>query len=940
MRGGRLTFEEMLTQASGMLRRQGRVSLRALKRQLGIDDACAADLRAELVDVLRLATDEGGGVLAWSGEHAAVAAQLETGAALAGAGRRQLTVMFCDLAGSTALSAQLDPEDLHAVLRAYQDIARAAIDRFGGFVAQYLGDGVLAYFGYPSAQEDDAKSAVHAGLRILEAMRELNAARPAGGKPLAVRIGVHTGPVVVGKLGDAQRREHLALGETPNVAARFQSAADPDSLLISGATHRLVQAAFVCTEHSPIRIEGRPEPVAAYSVLREREREAEGAETPIVGREAEAKLLMERWAQCKASQGQAVLLAGEAGIGKSRLVALLRERILADGGVRLTFRCSPYFTNSALHPVIEHLHRVLEIRREDPPEARLAKLERLLSGYRFTGERTSALFAALLSIPVPNDGKASLALSPQQLRQQTGEALTAWLLEEAGRHPLLVAIEDAHWADPSMLELLARLISQLTAARLMLVITHRPQFMPPWPAREHVSQLTLGRMSRAHVEALIAGMTRGKALPAEVLGHLIAKTDGVPIFVEELLKMVLESELLREEDGRYRLTGPLPAMAIPTTLQDSLMARLDRLAGAREIAQLGAVLGREFSWELIRAVAPMDEDALARGLAQLLEAELLQRRGPAHAPQYVFKHVLIRDTAYQSLLRARRSFYHDRIARVMEERFPEIGETQPELLAYHYAEAGLAEPAIGYLQRAAQRAIERSAYVEAINHLTRALELLKPLPATPQNAHLEFLLQNDLALAQRPLKGFTAPEVEATYARALELSARIGEEQDISVLLNGLWSFYLVRAKYGPARELGERMLHRAEKSGSALRLIEAHRAIGVTHLYPGELEAARAHLENGIALYDREPQRAVTYRSAGLDLGVSVRSFAGWGLWLLGYPALALRRCEEMLSIARDIAQPYSLAWALTWAARLHQYRREPEQARTHAEAAIALAK
>lgn len=951
-----MTFEQCLSETIALLRRQQRVSYRALKRQFEIDDAYVADLKSELVEVLELALDRDGKMLVWRGDQPGVeerephgdAAAAQTPVPMAGAERRQLTLMFCDLVGSTELSAQLDPEDLHDVLRRYQGETAAVIRRFDGFVAQYLGDGLLIYFGYPRAHEDDAQRAVRAGLGILEAMQELNRTHFQGRKRLALRIGIHTGPVVVSEVGSGDRREPLALGETPNIAAKLQALAAPDSLLITAATRRLVEDAFVFEQAGPLELKGRSEPVATFRVLSLREAEhgpgmaSAGAASPVVGRGAEAQLLTERWAQSKEGRGQVVLLQGEAGIGKSRLVGLLREQIAPDGGVCITFRCSAYFTNSALHPVITRLQQLLDFQREDTPDTRFAKLERSLRRYRFADERAIPLFAALLSVPVPDGRYPALELSPQQLKRQTADALTAWLVEETQQRPVLLVFEDLHWADPSLVELLTLLIDRIPAVQMMLLLVFRTDFQPPWPwiARSYVSQLTLGRFGRAHAEELISGLLRGRTLPAEVVRHVVAKTDGVPLFVEELLKMILESGMVIEESGEYRLTAPLLETAIPTTLQDSLMARLDRIAAAREIAQIGAALGREFSYDLIRAVAPVDELALDHGLARLVEAELIYRRWEAPGTQYVFKHALIRDAAYQSLLKSRRSFLHGRIARVMEKQFPEIRETQPELLAHHYTEAGVAEEAAGCWQRAAQRAIERSAYVEAIHHLDTALQLHESLPATPQTVRRELLLRTSYGLALTATKGYAAPALEDTYARARELSRQIGEAPEILPLLNGSWSFYHVRGNFQAARELGEQQLRLAEKSGSPVALIQARRSLGVTLLYSGELEAGLAHIERALALYDPAQHCAFAFRLNGLDLGVSVLSFAAWGSWLLGRPARALQHNDEMILMARDADHPYNVAWALIFSAWVHQMRREVERTRVQAEAAIALAK
>ena len=964
-----MTFEQCLIETIEMLRRQKRVSYRALKRQFGIDDAFVDDLKSEIVEVLELALDHEGRMLVWKGGEAEVGAAVDAAAMpespeapggdkpqdrapmvapmaapMAGAERRQLTVMFCDLVGSTELSAQLDPEDLRDVLRQYQDETAAAIRRFEGFVAQYLGDGMLIYFGYPSAHEDDAERAIRAGLEILVGMQDLNRAHFQGRSRLSVRIGIHTGQVVVSEVGSGERREHLALGETPNVAAKLQASAEPDALLITAATRRLVEDKFMFAPTRPLELRGRAEPIDTFRVLGLRDAEQGPgvmSAAPVLGRGTETQLLRECWTRSKEGIGQVVLLRGEAGIGKSRLVGSLREQIAAEAAACITFRCSPYFANSALHPVITHLHQFLGFTREDSAEARLTRLERALQDYAFTDTRTVALFAALLSVPVPADRYPPLELSPPELKRLTADALTAWLIEETRRHPIFVVFEDLHWADPSLVELLTLLVEKIPAVPMLLLLVSRPEFRSPqlWDGRSHVSQLKLGRFMRADTEALVSRLLRGKSLPAEVVRHIVDKTDGVPLFIEELLKTILESGMVNEESGAYRLTGPLLETAIPTTLQDSLMARLDRMASAREIAQIAATLGREFSYDQIRAMALVDPLALDQGLARLVEADLIYSRGTAQGAHYVFKHALIRDAAYQSLLKSRRGFFNDRIARVMDARFPEIRETQPELLAHHYTEAGLTDQAADCWQRAAQRAIERSAYVEAIHHLDTALRLSKTLPVTGQSTRRELLLLTSYGLALTPTRGYAAPELEETYTRAHELSRQIGEEPEILPLLNGMWSFYLVRAKYQAAQELGEQMLRLAGKSDSPVARIQANRALGVSLLYSGELEPGLAHIEKANALYDPERHCAFAFRLNGLDLGVSVRSFAAWGAWLLGRPARALQRNEEMQALARKVDHPYNSAWVLTFSPWIHQMRREVAQTLAQTEAGIAFA-
>jgi class 3 adenylate cyclase/predicted ATPase len=958
-----MTFEEVLDQALEMLRRRGRVTYRALQRQFGLDDAYLADLKAEIIEAQRLAVDENGTVLVWTGgaDPAAIplSAQPEQFQATRAdqtvpttptpvapgsseAERRQLTVMFCDLVDSTALSSRLDPEDLREVVRAYQTACEEVIQHYGGHIAQYLGDGLLVYFGYPQAHEDDAHRAVRAGLGILAALVALNARlEPRTGVRLAIRLGIHTGLVVVGEIGGVSRHEQLALGETPNLAARIEGLAVPDALLISAATYRLVQGYFACQDLGTHTLRGVAAPTQVYRVVQASTAQSRldviGATslTPLVGRDAELTLLVERWEQSQDGLGQAVLLSGEAGIGKSRLVEALRQRLGSEGMTSIVLRCSSYYTNSALYPVIDHLQRLLHFHREDTPEEKLDKLEHSLREYRFARDEVVPLFAALLSVPLPDGRYPPLHFSPQQQKRKTAEALVAWLVEAAERQPLLAVWEDLHWADPSTLELLSLIIDQSRTARMLTLLTCRPEFQPPWPPRSHLTHLTLNRFTHPQVELLIAQAMHGKPLPAEVVQQVVAKTDGVPLFVEELLKMVVESGLVREEADRYVLIGPLPPLAIPTTLQDSLMARLDRLAPVKEVAQLGAVLGRSFPYDLIRAVSPLDEKALQRGLAQLVDAELLYQRG--HPPQatYMFKHALIQDIAYQSLLRSTRQHYHQRIAQVLEAQFAETVETQPELLAHHYTEAGLTEQAIPYWQQAGQRALRQSSNVEALGHLTKGLELLPMLPDTPERPRHELMLQLSLGAALIATKGYAAPEVERAYTRARTLCQQIGEVPRLLQVLLGLEAYYVVRAELQTAYELAQQCLHLAQQVQNPARLLNSHHALGLILFHLGEFAAAVTHLEQGMLLYDVQPHRPHHNLQ---NPGVACRSYAAWALWHLGYPEQARTRLHEALTLARGLSHPYSMAYGLCFAAGLHQYLHDGQMAQAAAEEAIAI--
>jgi class 3 adenylate cyclase len=782
-------------------------------------------------------------------ETAVQAAYGPTRRPAADAERRQLTVMFCDLVGSMVLSAALDPEDLREVLHAHHELCAKLIGRFDGHIAQYLGDGILAYFGYPMAHEDDGARAVRAALRIVQEMAMLNIRlRKERDVSLAVRLGIHTGLVVIGEIGEAGKHENLALGDTPNIAARAQAIAEPDTVVITAATHRLVRGLFDCQDLGSHALKGVAAPLRLYRVLGDRDAAGglEAAETvnvwPQVGREKELALLLERWEQVKDGAGQVVLLNGEAGIGKSRLAQAVREKVLSDGCPKIEYRCSAYYQNSALYPIISHLQRLFRCDESDSPETKLAKIEDGLRPYRLSLPEAIPLLASLLGVPL-SDRYPSLNLTPQRQKQKTVEVLSAWILEEAERHPVLFVVEDLHWADPSTVDFLGILAEQAPTARIFVVLTSRPDFTPSWPVRSHLTHIFLSRLSDRHVEVIVNHVTGGKALPAEVLRQVMAKTDGVPLFVEELTKMVLESGLLVEGDSGYRLSGPLPLLAIPATLHDSLMARLDRLSSVREVAQLAAVLGREFSYQLLEAVVLLDGAALDRALALLVEAEFLLQRGVPPHSRYTFKHALIQDVAYQSSLKSKRQLLHRRIAQVLDERLPETAQEQPEFLAHHYTEGGLPAPAIVYWVQAGQRAVERSANAEAICHLGHALDLLSTQPETPERARQELAVQMLLAQALMASRGMAAPEVEQAYARARELCEVVGHSDQLPLALGGLGTFYLVRGNVHTALEIGEQCLDVAQRLGDPGLLLKAHAGQGTALVFLGEPESGRAQI-------------------------------------------------------------------------------------------------
>ena len=960
-----MTFEEVVDQALAMLQRRGRVTYRLLKRQFSLDDEALEDLKCELIEGQRLAADEHGTVLVWTGHDAPMPTPASTpidpppvlhaaptpaappppAPPPPDAERRQLTVMFCDLVNSTQLSSQLDPEEYRDVVRAYQTACTEVIRRYDGHSAQLLGDGLLVYFGYPQAHEDDAQRAVHTGLGILEAVGALQT-RLEQDKSigLAVRLGIHTGLVVVGEMGPQGRQEQLALGEVPNVCSRIQGLAAPNTILISTDTYRLIQGYFECQALGKQTLRGVAQPLQVYRVLqasRARGRldvaQIRGL-TPLVGRESEVALLQERWAQVKDGQGHVVLLTGEAGIGKSRLVQMLKDHVAQESHVRWECRSTEYYQNSALYPVIDLFQRIWQFEAHETPDEKVGKLEHALSQYRLPVVESVPLLAPLLSLALPEHRYPPLHLSPQRQRQKTLEIIVAIFLELAEHQPVLFILEDLHWTDPSSLELIGLLIDQTPTASICVLLTCRPHFQPAWHHRSYLTEITVNRLSHAQVAQIVIGMTEGKALPTEVLQQILEKTDGVPLFVEELTKAILESGYLKETDGHYVLTGTFSSLAIPTTLQDSLMARLDRLVTAKAVAQYAAVLGRQFSYDLLQAVSQVDEAMLQHELGRLVEAEIVYQRGVPSQATYTFKHALIQETAYASLLKSTRQSYHQRIAHVLEYQFRETAEVQPELVAHHFTEARRIEPAVAYWHKAAQRAVERSAHVEALAHLQQGLELLKTLPETAEPTQCEVNMYLALGVSLNATKGYGAPEVGQTYTYARQLCHHLEDPSQLFPVLEGLYGYYLVRAEHQTAYTLGAQLLTLAQQVHDGGMLMVAHRSMGQTLSYLGAPATAHPHLTQGIALYDAQPHRA-SVLLYGEDTGVVCRCHDALLLWLLGYPEQGLAQLDDALTLAQQRAHPLSLAYALTFAATCHQYRREVSAAQECAEALISLA-
>jgi predicted ATPase len=792
------------------------------------------------------------------------------------------------------------------------------VRNFDGFVAKYMGDGVLAYFGYPRAHEDDAERAVRAGLGVVDAVSRLDFEYVA----LHARVGIATGLVVVGdQIGEGSAQERSVVGETPNLAARLQAAAEPNAVVIAAATRQLVGDLFEYRGLGVIEVKGIAAPVPAWQVLRtssvaSRFEALRGSRlTRLVGRDEEIDRLMRRWERAKAGGGQVALVVGEPGVGKSRIAVAVRERIRGSPHFRQRYFCSPYRQDSALYPFIDQIGRAARFTRADPPAVKLEKLEALLARTSLPHE-DAALLADLASLPSPE--RHPLAnFGPQRKKELTLQALVRRLEGLAHRRPVLMIVEDVHWMDPTSRELLDILVERVRNLSVLLIVTFRPEFQPSWSGAPHVATLVLNRLHPLAGSALIKEVAGGKALPYEIVAQIVERTDGVPLFIEELTKSVLESGLLREEEDRYILDGSLPPPAIPTSLQGSLMARLDRWAPVRRVAQIGAVFGRWFRYPSLRAVAGLPEDELQAVLARLVASELVYQSGKPPDAVYAFKHALVQEVAYASLLRNARRQLHGQIAQAMEANLPELTESQPEFFARHCTEAGLIEKSVFYWSKAAKRSVARSAMAEAASQFQKALDQLTVLPDGVARRHQELELRSSLGIVLQSVKGYAAPETGQMLGRARELWEELGSPSEFLQVAYAQSLYHEIRGELDLAHRMDQELLSLGRQRNDPAGLVLAHQSLGRNLMFTGRFTLSRLHLEKVLALCDKNSDRPLV-RQAGVHPEVVSQAWLAVVLFCLGYPVRALARATAGIGDARRLAHPPSLAVTLTNGTRL----------------------
>ena len=858
--------------------------------------------------------------------------------------RRLLSVMFCDLVGSTALTARLDPEDMRDVMATYHSCIAEVLGRFNGMIARYMGDGVLAYFGYPQAREDDAEEAVRAGLTVIEEVRKI---QDPDGVALQARVGIATGIVIVGDLlGTGLAQEQAVVGETPNLASRLQARADPGTVLICANTRSLTTGHFNYQDLGPVTLKGWTQAIPIWQVLGATDVESRfearhrSKSAPLIGRDEELQLVLRRWRQAAGGEGRVIVVTGEAGIGKSHLTLALQEGLHGEPHTPIRYFCSPHYSNTALHPFITQLARSANFQRDDTGTQKLAKLDVLVREFTNDADEIVALFASLLSLP-PDPRYPLSSLTPQKIKEKTLAALAAQFVGIAARQAVLAIFEDAHWIDPTSRELLVQIIDQVAHLPVLLIITARPEFVPSWPGYPHITTLPLNRLDRKSGTALIAHAAGGKLLPDHVIAEILARTDGIPLFVEELTKTMIEIGLLQEQQGEYVLDQPLPSLAIPTTLQASLMARLDRLAPVKEVAQMGAVIGREFSYELVSAIAGMPDERLEDALDQLAQSELVFRRGEIPHAVFTFKHTLVRDAAYASILKTRRAQVHASIANVLEQHFEEITKAQPETLGLHLTEAGLPERAAHYWLRAGKVAALRSANIEAIAHLQRGLDCVSLLPESGTRDRLELDFQFALGPCLIATQGPASAKAVVTFSRARELCERLGDPPEYLRVLFWTTTASVIRGELPKAHEQIIPLIRLAQAREDRPAMLNAMRGYGMILLFMGRIVEARDALQRAVEAFDASSDAdQLAARAAGQDAGVANLALTSWTQWILGQVDEAAKSITSALHRAELVHDPHTQAYATYYASVLHALRGEPAIGRAHAERCHALSK
>jgi len=857
--------------------------------------------------------------------------------------RRQLTVMFCDLVDSTKLSDNLDPEDLREVIHHYQKTCGEIVNRYDGYIAQFLGDGLLIYFGFPHAHEDDARRAAISALEMIDAIKALNRAFTLPDDyTLAVRIGINTGLVVTSELGSGVKKEHLALGKTPNVAARLQSLAEQGQIIISEASYQLIKDDFNFKALGELKIKGISDAITSYQVIESIDNknniiEASGkTASKIIGRQHEVEQLISFWNKAELGQGCISVVSGYAGIGKSRLLKACRDELNSNDYQLVVARCHAYGELSTFSPIVDVLQRVIGLTSSLSVDEKRKKLHNFLEREKIDIEEAFPLFATFLGLPLSARDR-DIVISPQKRKVRIIELVTELLLRSSNQIPMLLIVEDLHWVDPSTLELLNYLINEIQNNKIYAIFTCRPSFTIPWQESESINILHLENLEQVDIKQMVLSLTQGKNLPVEIIEHIVDKTDGIPLFIEELTKMLIESGLLRFVGNKFVLDGALPEQAIPTTLQDSLTARLDSLGAAKEIAQFGAAIGREFSYRLLRSVMGKGQDELDVALDELVDAELLYRRGLPPNADFIFKHALIQDAATSSLLKSHRQKIHQRIAAVLIDEYPSVAENRPEQIAHHFTAAADYETAIDWWIKAASHALEHSASVEAIEHAKQGLNLLQYVSDTERNRRRELYLQMTLGPVLTATKGYAAPEVENAYRRAYELCQTVGAGADLFPVLWGFYAFSVVRSEFLAALDAATQMLELADNLNDKSMKIESHQALGLINYFMGQPNIALSHIDKVLKLDTGHRDRSFTFKS-GQDASVCNLAFAGLTCWILGDSEQAEKYTEQSIQLARELEHPFSLTYALNFASWLSYMQGRPDKTKCYAQEEIDL--